>query len=323
MQWIKSNLILVISIVVSLALIGGSGFYFYSKISSEQEAAAQLAQVQTTLQDYQNKIPSATKANVEAALGVQKQLLEFKSKAEKFFPVLSTNKSEHVDDFGPYLLTSLYNLRREAQSSSTMLPTNFSFGFSVQRELLQFDTPKIPLLILQLDDVKALCSVLYKAKVYEIMQVRRAMTATQDTTSQPTQPQDYLTKRTVVTNDVVNAMISPYEIIFKCASTELAAVMEGLAHSSNGFIVKSVRVEPAEVPGQESDVSSPTGESASARAALAARYGLGRGRRMAQPGGVPATGVPAPVKKGPGIVLMEKPLEVDMMVDAVKLSPTK
>jgi type II secretory pathway pseudopilin PulG len=323
MQWIKSNLILVISIVVSLALIGGSGFYFYSKISSEQEAATQLAQVQATLQDYQNKIPSATKANVEAALQVQKQLLEFKSKAAKFFPVLRTNKSEHVDDFGSYLLSSLYNLRREAQSSSTTLPTNFSFGFSVQRELLQFDTPKIPLLVLQLDDVKALCAVLYKAKVYEIMQVRRAMTATQDTTSQPIQPQDYLTKRAVVTNDVVNAVISPYDIIFKCASTELAAVMEGLAHSSNGFIVKSVRVEPAEATGQDTDVSISTGEAASARAALAARYGLGRGRRMAPSGGAPATGVPVPIKKGPGIVLMEKPLEVEIMVDAVKLSPTK
>lgn len=321
MQWIKSNLVLVISIVVSLALIGGSGFYFYSRISSEREAAAQLAQVQATLQEYQEKIPSATKANVEAALQVQKQLVEFKAKAEKFFPVLNTNKSTHVDDFGSYLLSSLYNLRREAQNSSTLLPTNFSFGFSVQRELLQFDTPKIPLLVLQLDDIKALSQVLYQAKVYEIIQVRRAMTATQDNTSQPVQPQDYLTKRAVVTNDVVKAMISPYQIIFKCSSTELAAVMEGLAHSSNGFIVKAVRVEPAELPGQDTDAANSTGgaSAAGARSAMAARYGLGRGRRMTPPG----LAVPAPIKKGPGIVLMEKPLEVDIMVDAVKLSPTK
>jgi type II secretory pathway pseudopilin PulG len=327
MQWIKSNLILVISIVVSLALIGGSGFYFYSKISSEKEAEAQLAQVQSTLQEYQNKVPSASKANVEAAQQVQKQLLEFKAKAEKFFPVLSTNKNARVDDFGSYLLSSLYNLRREAQRSSTVVPTNFAFGFAVQRDLLQFDMPKIPLLILQVDDVTALCSVLYQAKVYEIMQVRRAMTATQDTTSQPTQPQDYLTKRSVVTNAVVNAVISPYEVIFKCSSTELAAVMEGLAHSSNGFIVKYVRVEPAEAPGQESDMSSSAGGmpgGGSAQAAMAARYGFARGRRSAAAGpGLPGAAAPAPVKKGPGIVLKEKPLEVTIMVDAVKLSPTK
>jgi type II secretory pathway pseudopilin PulG len=329
MQWLKSNLILVISIVVSLALIGGSGFYFYSKISSEKEAEAQLAQLQASLQEYQNKVPSATKANVEAAQQVQKQLLEFKAKAEKFFPVLNTNKSARVDDFGAYLLSSLFNLQRDAQRASTALPTNFSFGFAAQRELLQFDTAKIPLLTLQVEDVKALCAVLYQAKVYEITQVRRAMTATQDTTGQSAQPQDYLSTRSIVTNEVVNAVISPYEITFKCSSAELAVVMEGLAHSSNGFIVKAVRVEPADIPGQEGDASDASGGggAASFSARMAARYGLGArgGARMRPPGpGMSPSGVPAPqVKKGPGIVLNEKPLMVAVLVDAMKLSPTK
>ncbi len=325
MQWIKSNLILVISIVVSLALIGGSGFYFYSKISSEKEAEAQLVQLQTSLQEYQNKIPSPTKANVEAAQEVQKQLLEFKAKAEKYFPVLDTNKNSKVDDFGAYLLASLYNLQRDAQQASTVLPTNFAFGFTAQRELLQYDTAKIPLLIMQVEDVKALCSVLYKARVYEIMQVRRAMTATQDTTSQATQPQDYLSNRSLTTNSLVNAVISPYEVTFKCSSQELASVLEGLAHSSNGFIVKAVRVEPAEPPGQEGEA----GESAAGAAATAARlarYGIGiRGSRMVRPTpGGPQPGMPAPpVKKGPGIVLKERPLVVMILVDAVRLSPAK
>jgi len=325
MQWLKSNLILVISLVVSLVLIGGSGFYFYSKISSEKEAEALMTQAQATLQEYQNKVPSATKANVEAALKVQKQLLEFKSKAEKFFPVLGTNKSAHIDDFGGYLLSSLYDLRREAQRTSTILPTNFSFGFSVQRTVLQFDTPKIPVLVMQLDDVKALCSILYESRVYEILQFRRAMTASQDTAEQPTQPQDYLSKRSIFTNDVVKAVISPYEIGFKCSSLELASVMEGLAHSSNGFIVKSVRVEPVEAPGQEGDMSDPSGMGrGGVQAAMAARYGFGRRGRPGMPGmGGPPMGIPVPVKKGPGIVLKEKPLEVNIMVDAVKLSPSK
>lgn len=323
MQWLKSNLILVISIVVSLALIGGSGFYFYSRISSEKEAESQLAQVQGSLQEYQNKTPSATKANFEAAQQVQKQLIEFKAKAEKFFPVLNTNKSARVDDFGGYLLSSLYNLQREAQKASTVLPTNFGFSFTAQRELLQFDTPKIPLLVMQVEDVRALCAVLYQAKVYEIMQVRRAMTATQDTIAQPTQPQDYLSKRAVITNDLVNAVISPYEITFKCSTIEMASVLEGLAHSSNGFIVKSVRVDPAEAAGQDADASNPSASisSAGVQAAMAARYGRrGRGGAGAF---APAAGVAAPVKKGPGIVLKEKPLEVAIMVDAVKLSATK
>lgn len=324
MQWLKSNLILVVSIVVSLILIGGSGFYFYSKISSEKEAAALLAQAQSTLEEYQNKIPSATKANVEAAKKVQQQLLDFKAKAEKFFPVLNTNKSEHIENFGAYLLSSLYDLRREAQKTSTLLPTNFCFGFSVQREVLQYDTPKIPLLVMQLDDVKALCSVMYDAKVYEILQIRRAMTAAQDTAAQPTQPQDYLSKRSIVTNDLVKAVMFPYEIGFKCSSAELAAVMEGLAHSTNGFIVKSVRVEPAEVPGQD-DMSQGGGMGGgNVQDAMAARYGLRNRMRRPGPGpGMPPPGMVAPAKKGPGIVLKEKPLEVNIMVDAVKLSSSK
>lgn len=327
MQWIKNNVVLVVSALVSLLLIGGSGFYFYSQFSQEKEAEAQLTTIKTTYGEYLNKEPSPVAENVEAAKEQQKRLLEFKARAEKFFPVFNTNTMSG-DEFGSYLVARLFELQRMASRANVQVPTNFSFSFTTQRELLQYDATKTPLMLTQLGDVAALCGALCEARVYEILEIRRAVASTNDSTAQPTNPTDYTRRRQITTNEVAKAIVMPYELAFKGSSIELGGVLERLAHSASGFIVKSVSVEPGDIKSEEEMQAAQEGAVVTVgggrmSAAMAARYGLGRrgGQAPAAPAAPAAPGAPAPGSKKTGIVLKERPLKITLMVDAVKLAP--
>lgn len=328
MQWIKNNVVLVVSALVSLLLIGGSGFYFYSQFSEEKNAEAELTTVKTTYDEYLNKEPSPVAENVEGAKEQQKRLMEFKARAEKFFPVFNTNTMSG-DEFGAHLVAKLYELQRLTARANVQMPTNFSFSFTAQRELLQYDSTKTPIMLAQLGDVMGLCGALCDARVYEILEIRRAVASTNDSTAQPMNPTDYTRRRQITTNDVAKAIVLPYEIAFKGSSIELGVVLERLAHSSNGFIVKSVSVEPGDIKSeeemqaaQENAVVTVGGGRMSA--AMAARYGLGRRGGPAPPPAAAAPtapAAPAPASKKTGIVLKERPLKITLMVDAVKLAP--
>jgi hypothetical protein len=144
MEWIKQNVVLVVSLAVALGLIGASGWYFYSKISSEQEINQQLASAQQTLTDLQSKTPYPNQENLAKVLEQQKQLLEFRSHAERFYQPIQIPKGIRNTDFNSQLLGTFDELQREAVDAKVGLPTNFAFGFAAQRDLLQFDTIPCP-----------------------------------------------------------------------------------------------------------------------------------------------------------------------------------
>ena len=142
------------------------------------------------------------------------------------------------------------------------------------------------------------------------------------------------------------ALLTPYQFTFRCFTPELAQVLCGFASSPHGIIVKSFNVELAPVTVVETPQPAPvyyqptpTAE-APRRDPLAERYGMaGRYGGMGGPGGrdgymrpppptytpppVAAPVVAAPPPAAPRLVINEKQLKVTMLVDVVKLQPTK
>jgi hypothetical protein len=236
-------------------------------------------------------------------------------------------------------------MQREATRTSVTLPpkdskgNTYSFSFAAQRESLAYASGSLEPLSVQLGEVKAICDVLFAAKVNSLDNLRRERVSEDDSKGPQT---DYLTEKSV-TNEL--AVLTPYELTFRCFSTELAAVLSGFGNSPSGLVVKTINVEaaPAAPASEQAPAAVPAyatpppytpppmrGMEAprSAEAAFASRYGLGPGRPGPRPTPQPAPYVQpaaaAPASKGGlPLVLDEKQLKVTLMVNVVKLVPSK
>jgi hypothetical protein len=224
-------------------------------------------------------------------------------------------------------------MQRDATNSSvTLPPQGYSFSFEAQKRRMSFAPGSLSPLSTQLGEVKAICDILFAAKINSLDNLRRERVSPDDSSG----PQsDFVAERSS-TNEL--AVQAPYEISFRCFSPELAAVLAGFASSSNAILVKSLNVELAppvvEAPAPvtpvyvaaPNPVPPPPQNRRSEEDAFRARYGLGlRGPStpIAPPPIVqPQLGAPQPVAKG-GLqtVLDEKQLKVTMLLHIVKLLP--
>ena len=243
-------------------------------------------------------------------------------------------------------------MQRDAAKASVELPpkdskgNTYSFSFAAQKESLAYAPGSLEPLSVQLGEVKAICAVLFAAKVNSLDNLRRERVSEDDNKGPQT---DYLAEKSV-TNEL--AVLSPYEVTFRCFSSELAAVLSGYGGSPSGLVVKTINVEGAPAVAASEQVAAPVAvittpaytapaytpppraEARSAEAAFNARYGLGAGGRYgprptpqppppqvyAQP--APAAAPPAS-KGGLPLVLDEKQLKVTLMLNVVKLVPSK
>jgi hypothetical protein len=227
----------------------------------------------------------------------------------------------------------------------------YSFSFAAQRERLDYARGSLEPLSVQLAEVKAISTVLFQAKVNSLDNIRRERVSDDDLKGPQT---DYLPEKSV-TNEL--AVLSPYEVTFRCFSSELAAVLSGFATSPCGLLVKTINVESAPAsateaalpgatagpftPSVPSPVASPNPleARATAEARMAERYGLG-GRGSADRYGLggrgsprpppqqayvpPVAAAPAPVSRGGlPIALDERQLKITLMLNAVKPAAPK
>ena len=143
------------------------------------------------------------------------------------------------------LRSTVNQMRRDAAARGVQVATNYYFSFTAERDRLMFDKPGLLPLSVQLGEVKAICDVLFAARVNAIDNIRREKVSLHDTEAQ--QSNDYL-DRTTMTNDI--ALVSPYEVSLRCFSSEVAAILSGFASSPNGLIVRAINVEPAVLGGE-------------------------------------------------------------------------
>jgi hypothetical protein len=167
------------------------------------------------------------------------------------------------------------------------------------------------------------CQVLFNARVLALDGIRRIAITSQDTPS-PTPGQSDYWNRKPETNDL--AIITPYEFTFHCFTTELAAVMQGLATNRYCFIIRNMMVDTGTSTVLDTNATA-TGEAPPPSAAMQQyqmmmRYGgrYGRMPQMAPPPETLTPGGSAPIKRnGMTVVLNEKPFRVVLRVDAVRM----
>ena len=346
MDWVKRNLYFVIGSLVALALLGGAGWYFYSAWKANTEIVDKLNEQYTKLDTLNKQNPHPGRPpqsdNIALAKQQQGQLKEIIARARKGFqPIPSLPEGPKIagEEFISSLRQTIDQLQKAATNNSISLPNDYGFSFAAQRQQMKFSPGTLEPLAAQLGEVKAICDALFQARINALDFVRRERVAPEDVNGPLS---DYLNQKSV-TNQL--AILTPYQVKFRCFTPELASVLGGVSSSAYGFLIKTINVEPAPAPEAGPEPSptpvyipqQPQGPiappSKSREDAFRARYGLGPGggRRpppaAAQPVPqqvVPAVVVPAPASRG-GLqtVLDERQLIVTLSLDIVKMLPQK
>jgi hypothetical protein len=360
MSWIKRNLYFLIGSALALALIALAGFFLYTMWQLNGENLGKLNADYATLGDLNNKKPHPGNDkidNITEAINQTTQLLAFKEKARAHFqrilPIPDLPKGQLTDQsFATNFSRTISQLQRDATNASIGLPADYYFSFQAQARKLSFAAGSLEDLSVQLGEVKAICDVLFQAKINTIDAIRRERISPDDLTSSGTG--DYLPDKSL-TN--AQAVITPYELTFRCFSQELANVIAGFACSPYSIVVKALNVEGLAPNALDTGVGpagstptppvlsyappalSPEAEAERRRQAAAQairrynRYGPSVGPRPLMRPSTPATpppqsgpalgpraGAPSgPAKPGPAIALDEKQLKVVMLVSIVKL----
>jgi hypothetical protein len=363
MDWIKRNLYFLIGSFVALALMGLAGWYLYSKWQLNNEILGKLDEQYATLKDLnnQNPHPGSDKIdNIKAAKEQQKELRAYIQKAHQYFqhcPPIPVPESSKLtsQEFSSALSRTLDQMQRDATKASVALPPKdasgqtYSFSFAAQRERLDYARGSLEPLSVQLAEVKAICTVLFQARVNSLDNIRRERVSDDDLKGPQT---DYLPEKSV-TNELT--VLSPYEVTFRCFSSELAAVLAGFATSPCGLLVKTINVESAPAAAAATEAVAPAVTAAPAynplpvapprsAEAFRERYGMrGRGPGGDRYGGMGGPGAPrpgpqpayvppvAPLAPAPApasrgglpIALDEKQLKVTLMLIAVKPAAPK
>ena len=243
MDWIKRNLYFVIGTVLALAMLGGAGWYLWSKLNLNNQTWESLNKAYEDLKQFNSKNPHPGSGNVDN-IGTAKQqvtdLRAFQDKARGAFqkiPPIPDLPKITDRDFSFALSRTISSLRADATNSGVSLPPDYEFSFLAQSKKPSFQTNTLPLLAVQLGEVKAICDVLFQAKINALDLLRRERVSPDDAAGAAT---DYVADKSI-TNEL--AVLTPYELTFRCFSPELASVLANFASSPQGFVVKTINVE--------------------------------------------------------------------------------
>jgi hypothetical protein len=326
MGWIKRNLFLVVGGLLTLLFLGGAGFYIFKGWSGNSEASSTLNELYDKLQQYSQEPiqPGNDKTdNVKTAKEQEQQMRDWINLARQYFqPIASIPQGEVTSKTYATALNNTVNLLQlEAKDNSVTLPPQYNFSFQVQSTKLTISSGLEPL-AQQLGEVKAITEILFAARINQLNGIQRVRVSDDDANGLQA---DYIDNRPI-TNEL--AVITPYVLSFDTFSPELGKVLSGFASSTNGYIVKSVSVQPSNAAGASPAAPNypgqyppgPGGPEGVQRGGIN-NYQRGMGR-FAEP--VPQQPPPvaaAPSKGGLQTVLKEQLLHITLEVDIVKLLP--
>jgi hypothetical protein len=345
MDWIKRNLYFVIGSAVALVLMGLAGYYLYSKWQLNNEILEKLNADYAELDRLNKENPHPGSPPVDNSAEAKKQQQQVRDEMKncsKYFekvPAIPDSGKVTGQEFSASLRRTIDQLQRTATNASIGLPADYNFSFQAEKPRVNFAAGSLDPLSVQLGEIKAICDVLYQAKINALDNIRRERVSPDDASGPQT---DYLEIKSV-TNEL--AVVTPYELTFRCFSSELASVLAGFAASPYALLVRTLNVEPA----AGSTSTSPTDTPAEApmpvfspfpggpqtigeRQAFMRRYGINPSSRRGAEGPAAympqAQAAPPPVATAvrPGglqPVLDEKLLRVTLNLRVIKLLPSK
>jgi hypothetical protein len=324
MRWIKQNLILAVGGLLTVLLLAYGGYYLFDNIGKNKEVEEELGKYQASLGQLYNEKPFPSPTNIAAAKRELGNVRGAMAKAQQTFAPVPAEKVTGLA-FKTLLDTTLYDLQKGAESAGVMLPEKgYAFSFSNEKIAMQFPPSSFPVLPEQLAEVKAMCDILYGAKVNKLVSIKRVKAG--DISAQSGVPgsagADYLDAK-IQLDPVLGMTFFPYQLQFESFTPELGVVLEGFSKSKYGLLVKGVMVEsdPPTVatttPGQPGVPGRPPAGTPLRRPLPGAG-----GARPPQPGVAP--GSPAAPKPGlaggPSLtpVLNEKLVKVTLLVQSVR-----
>src|SRR5215467_4805239 len=255
MSWVKRNLYFLIGGIIALVLLGGAGWYLYSKWDLNNTNLTSLNEAYANLKGLNDKNPNPGGENIKIAKEQRKEILDYIGRASKYFQRIRSipdlpKKTDH--DFALALSRTIDQLRRDSTNASVNLSQdNYNFSFQAEKLKINFDQRGLEPLSMQLGEVKAICDILFQSRINALDGLRRERVSGDDASGPAT---DYLGEN--ATSNAL-AVLTPYELTFRCFSPELASVLAGFASSPYGLIVKSINVEVAGTLATET-VATPT-----------------------------------------------------------------
>jgi hypothetical protein len=283
MQWIKRNLVIVIGGAVALALLAFAGFYLLAKIQVNNTVTEELEKATSRLKSLANRNPhpgTDQVDNISEAKREAQRLTGFRNEVAAHFEAPPFPAELNNQQFGTLLDDTIYYLRSAARRESVEIPTNYWFTFEAQKGAMTFTPASLQPLASQLADIRAICEVLFDAKVNRLVGIKRVPVDREGTLGS----QDYLSIK-ATTNDWT--IIAPYEVTFQGFTSELASVLEGLVRQPHCIIVTNMVVQPATssssqmqelMPGFADRYGLQGGVRPGMDPSMADRYGLGGGR---------------------------------------------
>jgi hypothetical protein len=245
MLWIKRNLFLAVGGLVALVLFGGGIFYFLTAQGRKKSIVEEWEANKAEMDRLQAQKPYPNQDNIKRVKEETEKLRAAVGQLHRFFSPVPAEKVTGTA-FLSYRDNTLAELQRMADQAKTTLPArNYSFSFETQKPKTSFRPGTFPAIPEQMAEVKALCKILFDTHVDPLVNIRRAKVSEDDEAS--TAATDYLALN-IETNAETGAVSSPYELSFGCLSSDLAVVLQRLATSPHGFIVKAVHVEPMAQP---------------------------------------------------------------------------
>ncbi|HTR40977.1 MAG TPA: Amuc_1100 family pilus-like protein [Pseudomonadales bacterium] len=298
MAWIKRNLFFTIGGFIALILLGAAGYYIYTSWSYNRDQMQKVTDAYGQLaQDY-NSNPSPGNAdvdNIKAAQDQIKQLEDWIDKAKTHFqtvtPIPNPAGGVVTDQaFAGTLRKTIQDMQQAATNVNVELPPDYAFSFAAERNLVTFAPGSLGPLSTHLGEVKAICDILFSAKINALVQIQREVVSDNDSTGAQS---DYLSDKATTADFGVlgQATITPYSVTFKCFSADLGKVLSNMASSDHCFIVKGINVIPA-----------------------------GAAEMNGQGGMPPPTQALPAATGGLQTILDEKLLQVTLAIEAVKLS---
>jgi len=327
MAWIKRNLYFLIGTLIALGLMGYGCYVLMTKIAEEKKVVEDITAQFAEKERLGGLNPSADDKNIKAAKDQQATLLAYLAKVhDRFQRIAPIPDSPKVgnEEFAQALRTTLDQLTNAAGQQSVFLPPDYSFTFAAEKNSLVFEAGAPTKLSVQLGEIKALCGILFDAKINALDRLRREGVTTNDLNG----GNDYTSEKTTVTP---LADLVPYEIVFRSFSGELAGVMARLAGSSAGIMIKTINIEPAPEDATNSitgmngvinpaPVPQPFNYNQLNQQMQSRRGGRGPNGPMAPQPVAPTAPTPT---RGPTTFLDEKPLKITMVINLVRLKAAK
>ncbi len=238
MLWFKRNLFFVLSMLLGLGLTGWAVYDNYSLSEKNGTVADDLKTTRDQLKNLQGKSPQPTPENIQATRDDAKRVQEYLDKFHTAFAPFPTPPQTDQRGFKTILETTIEHLRQAASNADVTLPANFNFSFSSQMEKLSYHEDSIEPWLVQLEEIKVICDILFTARITALDSLQRVSVSEDDQGAA-----DYLVGSAISTNQL--GTVSPYKITFRGYSEQIAGVLEGFARSSHCWIVKDVDIKPS------------------------------------------------------------------------------